>query len=72
MTQLHLELQVLPHSMSTHTWLGKVAKTFFLGVVKITDSKAYLDNCVQSYSRALHDMVGIHMIIKVWEIEKGM
>jgi len=52
--------------------VGKVVKTFFLGDVEITDSKAYLDNCVESYSRALHDIVGIHMIIKVWEIVKGM
>ena len=71
MTQLPLELQVLPRSIYTHTWLGKVAKTFFLGDVEITDSKAYVDDCVQSYSRALHDIVGIHMIIKVWEIVKG-
>ena len=53
------------------TRLGKVVRTFFLGDVEITDSKAYLDDCVESYSKALHDIVGIHMIIKVWEIVKG-
>ena len=46
-------------------------RTFFLGDVKITDSKAYLNNCIESYSRALHDFVGIHLIIKVWELVKG-
>jgi len=46
-------------------------KTLFLGDVKITDSKAYLDNCVENYSRAIHDIVGVGMIIKVWELIKG-
>jgi len=67
-----LELQVLRHSISTLTRLGKVVKTFFLGDVEITDSRAYLDDCVGSYHRALSDIVGIRMIIKVWEIVKGM
>jgi hypothetical protein len=51
--------------------LGKVVKTLFLGDVEITDSKVYLDNCVENYHRALSDIVGIRMIIKVWEIVKG-
>ena len=51
--------------------LGKIVKTFFLGDVEITDSKAYLDNCVENYHRALSNIVGIRMIIKVWEIVKG-
>ena len=53
------------------TRLGKVVRTFFLGDVEITDTKAYLDNCIESYSRALHDIVGIRMIIEVREIVKG-
>jgi hypothetical protein len=52
--------------------LGKVIKTFFLGDVEITDSKAYLDKCVESYRSALNTIVGVRMIIKVWEIVKGM
>ena len=47
-------------------------KTLFLGDVQITDSKVYLDSCVENYSRAIHDIVGVRMIIKVWEIVKGM
>jgi hypothetical protein len=52
--------------------LGKVVKTLFLGDEQIIDSKAYLDNCIENYSRALNDIVGIRMIIKVWEMVKGM
>ena len=51
--------------------LGKVAKTFFLGDVEITDSKTYLDNCVENYHRAVSNIVSAPMIIKVWEIVKG-
>ena len=65
-----LELQVLLHSICTLTRLGKVVKTFLLGDVKITDSKAYLNNSVENYHRTLSDIVGIRMIIKVWEIVK--
>jgi hypothetical protein len=50
---------------------GRVIKTFFLGDAKITDSKAYLDTCVENYRRALNDIVGIRMIMEVWEIVKG-
>jgi hypothetical protein len=50
---------------------GKVVKTLFLGDEKIIDSKVYLDNCIENYSRALNDIVGIRMIIKVWEMVKG-
>ena len=38
----------------------------------MTDSKADLDACVENYSRAIHDIVGVRMIIKVWETVKGM
>lgn len=48
-----------------------MVKTFFIGDVEITDSKAYLDNCVESYHKALSDVVGVRMIIKVWEKVKG-
>ena len=54
------------------TRLGKIAKSFFLGDVKITDSKAYLDNCVENYSRAIHDIVCVRMIIEVLELVKGI
>lgn len=46
-------------------------KTFFLGDVEITDSKAYLYECVVRYSRALNEIVGIRMIIEVREMVKG-
>jgi hypothetical protein len=58
--------------MSAETRLGKIVKTLFLGDVKVNDSKVYLDSCVENYSRAIHDIVGVRMIIKVWEIVKGM
>jgi len=48
-----------------------VVKTFFLGDTKIVDSKADLDTCVDNYHKALSNIVGVHMIIKVWEIVKG-
>jgi hypothetical protein len=50
---------------------GKIIKTFFLGDDKITDSKAYLEKSVDNYTRALSNIVGVRMIIKVWEIVKG-
>ena len=51
--------------------LGKVVKTFLLGDLKVTNSKAYLDTCVVNYSRALIDIIGVPMIIEVREIVKG-
>jgi hypothetical protein len=52
--------------------LGRVVKTFFLGDVEITDSRIYLDICIEKYHRALSDIVGIRMIIKVWEAVKDI
>jgi hypothetical protein len=51
--------------------LGRIVRTFFLGDAEVIDSKAYLDTCIENYHRALSDIVGIRMIIKVWEIVKG-
>ena len=51
---------------------GKVIKVFFTGDEKITDSKVYLEKCVDSYSRALSNIVGVRMLIKVWEMVKGV
>jgi len=51
--------------------VGRVVKTFFLGDAEIVDSKTYLDTCIENYRRAINDIVGIRMIIKVWEIVKG-
>ena len=48
-----------------------MVKNFFLGDVEITDSKAYLDNCIADYHRALGNM-GVRAIIEVREIVKGM
>lgn len=48
-----------------------MVKTLFLGDKEITDSKAYLDNCVDNYSRALTEIVGVRIVIKVWEMMKG-
>jgi hypothetical protein len=50
---------------------GKVVKTFFAGDEKVTDSKVYLEKCVDSYGRALTNIVGVRSIIKVLEIVKG-
>jgi len=58
-------------SVFTKARLGRVVKTFFVGDVEITDSKAYLGDCVESYHKALSEIVGVRMIIKVWEIVKG-
>ena len=49
----------------------RFVKTFVLGDPEVVDSKAYLDTCIENYHRALSDIVGIRMIIKVWEIVKG-
>ena len=46
-------------------------KTFFLGDVEITDSKTYLDGCVDDYRSVLNTVVGVRVIIKVWEVVKG-
>jgi hypothetical protein len=69
--QLRLELQVLHHTVSMFMNLGRVVKTLLLGDLEITDSKAYLDTCVENYRRALSDIVVIRTIIKVEEIVKG-
>ena len=50
---------------------GRVVKTFFLGDDEISDSKAYLAICVESYHRTLSG-VGVRMIIEVREIVKGI
>jgi hypothetical protein len=52
--------------------LHKVIKTFFLGDAEIIDSKTCLDKCVENYRNALNTVVGIRMIIKVWEVVKGI
>jgi hypothetical protein len=62
---------IAPSHMHLHE-VRQVVKTFFLGDAQIIDSKAYLDNCVENYHRALSSIVGIHMIVKVWEIVKGI
>ena len=48
-----------------------MVKTFFVGDAKIVDSKADLDTCIDNDHKALNNIVGIHMIIKVWEIVKS-
>lgn len=53
------------------TMIGRVIKVFFAGDAKITDSKTYFDKCVANYSRAINDIVGVHTILKVWEVVKG-
>jgi hypothetical protein len=58
--------------MFAEVYKGKVIKTFFLGDVEITDSKTYLDKCVENYRSALNTIVGVRMIIKVWEAVKGI
>jgi len=50
---------------------GRVVKTLFLGDANVIDSKAHLDVSIENYHRAISDIVGIRMIIKVWEIVKG-
>jgi len=51
--------------------IGKVVKVFFTGDEKITNSKVYLETCVERYSKALSNIVGMRMLIKVWEMVKG-
>ena len=72
MTRLPLESPVHTacESMCVMT-IGKVVKVFFIGDEKITDSKVYLEKCVDNYSRALANVVGVRSIIKVLEIVKG-
>lgn len=53
------------------TEIGRLAKTFFVGDTDIVASKAFLDECIENYSRALRDMAGIPMIIEVREMVKG-
>jgi len=55
----------------TYASLGKVVKTIVLGDVEILDSKAYLQNCVESYHRVISQVVGNRMIIRVGEMVKG-
>jgi hypothetical protein len=37
----------------------------------MTDSKTYFDKCVARYSDAINNIVGVHTILKVWEVVKG-
>ena len=52
--------------------LGKVLKVFFQGDETITDSKAYFEKCVDNYSRALSNIVGVRMLLKVYELVRGI
>jgi hypothetical protein len=48
----------------------KTLKVFFAGE-KVTDSKTYLEKCIDKYNKALSNVGTIHLIAKVSEIEKG-
>jgi hypothetical protein len=51
--------------------LGRVAKVFFTGDERITDSTVYLQMSVDEYSKAV-SFIGVRIGIKVYELVKGM
>ena len=53
------------------TYIGNVVKVFFTGGEDITDSKTYLETCVQAYSTALSNIILVRTHIKVSDILKG-
>lgn len=60
-----------PQSKAVSNIAGKIVKVFFAGGEQITDSKVYLQTCVDNYSRALTNVVGIRVLIEVREMLKG-
>lgn len=49
---------------------GKIVKTFLVGDEKISDSKVYLQNAIENYTRALNTF-HIGVSINVLEVVKG-
>ena len=68
---LHPWASQVPILKSLSNGIGKVIKAFVQGQDHITGAKAYLERCVDNYSKALSNIVGIRMLIKVWEIVRG-
>lgn len=61
----------VPIPRSSSNCIGKVIKAFVQGQDNITGARVYLERCVDDYSKALSNIVGIRMLIKVWEIVRG-
>jgi len=51
--------------------VGNILKVIFTGDEEITDSKTYLNSCVQAYSTALTSIMLVRTHIKVSDILKG-